>query len=111
MRKGRHSWAVRINCALPTDLPKVDIMRPGPWGNPYIIGVHGDRDYCVDAHEEYVRRTPELINERWRLQGCDLLCCCEDHQRCHGDLLLRLARWTPDQLLDWMLGFHPLDDL
>lgn len=111
MRKSRHDWAVKINCRIPSDLPRVDIMRPGPWGNPYIVGVHGDRDYCCDQHIEYIRRTPELINERWRLRGADLMCCCEDHQRCHGDFLLRLARFNADHVMDFLCGLHPLDDL
>lgn len=70
------------------DAPKgaVNIMRGTPYGNPYMIGIHGDRDKVCDLFETHV--LPKLNVSR--LKGKDLLCCCAP-SRCHGDSILRKA--------------------
>ena len=70
----------------------VNIMRPGPHGNPYHIGVHArDRAGVLKLHEDYAReraaREPEWIAP---LRGRNLLCCCKPKD-CHGDILAYLA--------------------
>ena len=32
-------------------LDAVHVARPGPWGNPFIVGKHGDAAYCVDLYK------------------------------------------------------------
>lgn len=78
------------------DAPKdaIRIDRRSKWGNPYIIGKHGDRDYVCEAYMEYARN--RLVKEpTWLfpLRGKDLVCWCKP-QRCHGDFLLLLANYT-----------------
>lgn len=39
----------------------VFIMRPGKWGNDYIIGIHGTRAECIAMHRAKVLSNPVLI--------------------------------------------------
>lgn len=60
------------------------IGRPSPYGNRYIIGIHGDRDQVCDLFEQNV--LPALDIEP--LRDYDLVCFCSP-LRCHGDSILR----------------------
>ena len=62
----------------------VYIGRGSPWGNPFVIGKHGDRDEVCDRFEREV--LPGLDVEP--LRGKDLGCYCAP-LRCHGDSILR----------------------
>lgn len=86
----------------------VIIDRSGPWGNPYIIGVDGDRDEVCDKHivwlNEWINNKKEIcikvgirvFSNKWviehlsLLRGKDVVCWCSP-SRCHGDLLILLA--------------------
>jgi hypothetical protein len=69
-----------------TNAPKdaVYIGRGSPWGNPFKIGIDGDRNEVCDRYEREV--LPKLDLEP--LRGKDLVCFCAP-LRCHGDSLLR----------------------
>jgi Domain of unknown function (DUF4326)/YspA, cpYpsA-related SLOG family len=57
--------------------------RGSPFGNPFLIGVHGDRDEVCDRFEAEV--LPDLdVSE---LCGYDLVCYCKP-RRCHCDPIL-----------------------
>jgi hypothetical protein len=69
---------------------------PGPYGNPFEIGVHGTRDDVCDAFEiEFRKRLerPAYVEQMMRdLDGKHLCCWCKSHtafMRCHGDTILR----------------------
>lgn len=64
----------------------VYIGRGSPWGNPYVIGVHGDRATVIRKFELYVLPTLDLEP----LRGKHLICFCKP-QACHGDSLLEAA--------------------
>jgi hypothetical protein len=68
----------------------VDIMRPGPYGNHFIIGVHGKTR--EDVVKEYENSLDEEFKAKVRheLKGKDLVCCCAP-KACHGDVLLKIA--------------------
>ena len=69
----------------------VYIGRGSPFGNPFIIGTHGDRDDVCNKFEEMIMSDPQLILKvKKELAGKDLVCFCKP-QRCHGDTLLRIA--------------------
>ena len=69
----------------------VYIGRGSPFGNPFIIGTHGDRDDVCNKFEEMIMGDPQLILKvKKELAGKDLVCFCKP-QRCHGDTLLRIA--------------------
>jgi hypothetical protein len=62
----------------------VYIGRGSPWGNPFKIGEHGNRDEVCDLFERVTLPTLDLEP----LRGKNLVCFCAP-QRCHGDSILR----------------------
>ena len=86
----------------------VNVARPGPWGNPFVVGKDGDRTYCVKLYrillDGYLCLSSEAEPEAQRaarryvvahideLRGKDLACWCRlDGKPCHADVLLELA--------------------
>lgn len=91
---------------MPPNTVKVD--RTTKWGNPFIVGKHGDRAYCVKlyallmggylcltigngAEQQAARKYVE--RNRNTLKGKNLACWCSDGP-CHADILLEIARNT-----------------
>ncbi len=69
----------------------VYIGRGSPFGNPFVIGRDGTRDEVCDKFQTYLYANPDLIQQvKEELKGKDLICFCAP-QRCHGDLLLKVA--------------------
>ena len=68
----------------------VYIGRPGPWGNPFVIGEHGDRAEVIAQYEAWLVAQPDFIERMKReLTGRDLVCFCAPLP-CHGNVILRL---------------------
>ena len=70
------------------------VARPSRWGNPFRVGVDGDRARCVARYREAlsVGRLPFTTAEARRaLAGRDLACWCPLGEPCHADVLLELA--------------------
>jgi hypothetical protein len=59
-------------------------------GNPFRIGVDGDRVAVIANHTRWLRDQHHLLRALDQLRGKDLL-CFRTPAACHGDLLLRLA--------------------
>lgn len=75
------------------DIPPnaINVMRPSKFGNPFVKGIHGDRDTVCDKFKEYVDNNPDLIAYiKKELKGKDLICCCHP-KRCHAHYLLIIA--------------------
>lgn len=73
----------------------VFIGRPGPFGNPFIIGRHGTRAEVIKLYRQMITRytdTATSLREKVRreLAGKDLACFCAPLP-CHGDVLLEIA--------------------
>jgi len=69
----------------------VYIGRPGPWGNPFEIGKHGDREEVVEKYAEWLLAQPELVEKaKQELKGKVLGCWCAP-KLCHGDILSQIA--------------------
>ncbi len=67
------------------------IGRWTKWGNPFRIGIHGDRATVIAKFETYIRARPALMAAaRRELKGRDLVCHCAP-LACHGDVLARIA--------------------
>jgi hypothetical protein len=66
------------------------IGRGSLWGNPYVIGKHGDRDEVIRKFREYASAVI-LDRPDWLvpLEGRDLVCFCAP-LACHGDVLLEM---------------------
>lgn len=87
-------------------LPAVNISRPGPLGNPFVVGEDGDRGECVrlfglllcgyiavstKAAPESQRHVITYIAENLKsLRNRNLACWCPCGSPCHGDALLEL---------------------
>lgn len=76
------------------DTPTKDcvyIGRPSKWGNPFVIGIDGNREEVIEKYEKYLKSKRNLIELIKReLKGKDLVCYCAP-QSCHGDILLKIA--------------------
>lgn len=73
------------------------IGRGSPLGNPFVIGIHGDRDAVCDQYEKWFRAeiergNPAILAELRRLyqiaRAGDLIlgCYCAP-RRCHGETI------------------------
>ena len=74
---------------LKTDPYQVYIGRGSEWGNPFRIGVDGDRQEVIEMYEYYIRSHPEKMKRLHTLQGKVLGCYCKPED-CHGDILIKL---------------------
>lgn len=86
-------------------IPKgaVFIGRPSKWGNPYVIGLHGDREEVLRLYKRYLLTRPELIKSaRKELCGKDLVCFCAP-KPCHGEFLIRIANCSRIQNIGELL--------
>lgn len=69
----------------------VYIGRPSKWGNPYRIGMDGDRQEVLEKYKKYLKNHPELVKKaRTQLKDKVLGCFCHP-QACHGDILAAIA--------------------
>lgn len=68
----------------------VYVGRPSRWGNPFQIGRDGSRSEVIHKFEVWVRQQPNLMASLYELRGKTLGCWCAP-ERCHGDVLARLA--------------------
>lgn len=78
-----------VNCK--TSAYHVYIGRPGPWGNPFIIGKDGTRFEIVEKYETWLRRQEGLLKAaKIALKGKVLGCHCHP-LLCHGHILAKIA--------------------
>ena len=72
----------------------VYIGRPSKWGNPIAVPRGYDRvadpERILERYEAHVRSRPDLMAALPELAGKVLGCWCAP-QRCHGDVLIRMA--------------------
>lgn len=66
------------------------IGRPSIWGNPFRVGIHGNRREVIKKYEAYILSRPDLMAKLPELKGKILGCWCKP-QACHGDVLARLV--------------------
>lgn len=76
----------------PNGLPIVYVGRPSKWGNPYRIGVDGNREQVLKKYREYLMANPGIVEDaRNELRGKNLACWCKPGEDCHADILLEIA--------------------
>lgn len=72
------------------DKADVYIGRPGPFGNPYVIGPDGDRDEVIRLFKIYfydrLKMDPAWKAKVDALEGQIIGCFCKP-QACHGDII------------------------
>jgi Domain of unknown function (DUF4326) len=86
--------------AVRTPAGAVYIGRGSKWGNPFKVGQHGDRATVIAKHEAWLRDQHDLLRSIGELRGKDLVCFCAP-AACHGDLLLRLANGSREDMIAW----------
>ncbi|MGW4370279.1 DUF4326 domain-containing protein [Nocardia takedensis] len=91
-------WARRHHLFVPID-------RTSAWGNPYVLGRHGNREQVIRLHAEHLPRRPELLARlrRGELASRVLGCWCAP-KHCHGHTLAALTR---DPRLTPLEALHP----
>ncbi len=85
-------------------LDALKCARPSKWGNPFIVGAHGNHQQCVDMFRACMvaviekRRDVLVWPEIKRMAsmvrviaGKNLACFCPLDQPCHCDVLIELA--------------------
>jgi hypothetical protein len=73
------------------------VARPSRWGNPFRLGVDGDRATCVARYGAALERGElgfTVADVRAELAGRDLACWCPIGEVCHADVLLAVANET-----------------
>ena len=79
----------------------VNVTRPGPWGNPFIIGVDGDRQAVIAKYKarlwDRIRNGEVSLESLASLHGKQLLCVCVPLP-CHADVLADAAAWAVQEI-------------
>ncbi len=96
-------------------LSAINIARPGPLGNPFVVGKDGTRAECLHlfrmmlggqiaiSTKASVESQQAVLNyiagKRDALRNCNLACWCALDAPCHGDALLELfnGRMAPSR--------------
>lgn len=69
----------------------VYIGRGSPFGNPYVIGIDGNRDEVISKYAKYflnkIDTEPEFKKLVLQLKGKTLACFCSP-KSCHGDIII-----------------------
>ena len=68
----------------------VYIGRGSRWGNPFRIGIDGDRDEVIIKYLAWIKTQPLLLKDLYQLRGKTLGCWCFP-KNCHGEVLKNLA--------------------
>ncbi|MFN8129412.1 MAG: DUF4326 domain-containing protein [Candidatus Nanopelagicales bacterium] len=83
--------------AVVVKIPEVDLRDPAvvridrlsKWGNPYVVGIDGDRATVIKAYRRWILDRPDLLEALGELEGKRLACWCAP-RACHGDVLVEL---------------------
>ena len=77
----------------------VKVTRPGPWGNPYKVGVDSEFGIPPDVETavmffrayaaERIVQEPDWLDD---LIGKDLACWCKAGEICHADVLIEMVK-------------------
>lgn len=79
----------------------VRIDRQTQWGNPFVIGKHGDREEVIAKYRRHLWRRIQSkevsLEELASLDSKSLACWCAPHP-CHGEVLARASAWAKSTL-------------
>ena len=66
------------------------IGRPSKWGNPFVIGIDGNREEVINKFRTYARSKFNK-SDLEELKGKNLGCYCKP-LACHGDVLEEMIK-------------------
>lgn len=75
----------------------ISVCRPGPWGNPFVVGPEMDAQQAKEAFEKALiagELNITIQDVQRSLKGKNLACWCREDSPCHADVLLRYANET-----------------
>ena len=79
------------------------IDRRTKWGNPFRVGVHGNRDQVIALYRaelwRRIRAGEVSLEELAAIASCWYACWCSPLP-CHGTVLARAAAWASDKLTE-----------
>lgn len=69
------------------------VGRPSKWGNPYGVGVSFETlEECLNEYRDYLKYCiKDGSLDLKEIKGKNLACWCGLDEKCHADILLRLA--------------------
>lgn len=79
-----------VNRKTEREKEEVYIGRGSKWGNPFYVGVDGNRTQVLEKYSAYLQTRQDLLASILELKGKVLGCYCKP-QKCHGDTLAALA--------------------
>jgi len=68
----------------------VYIGRPSKYGNPFSIGIDGNREEVIQKYSNWLMGRQDLLDSIHELKGKILGCWCHP-KPCHGDILAYIA--------------------
>jgi len=75
------------------------IGRPSPFGNPFVVGEHGNREHCIKNYRTFFYNglgdTPDYKKKVLALKGKRLGCYCKPLP-CHGDIIVEYLEGHPN---------------
>ena len=78
----------------------VYIGRGSKWGNPFVIGQHGNRAEVIEKYKQLlwqqIKSGDVSIADLKELNGKRLGCFCKP-QACHGDVIQSAVKWAMSQ--------------
>lgn len=85
----------------------VYIGRPGPWGNPFIIGKDGNRIEVIEKYRQWLMAPDrlELRNAARKYLANKVLGCYCAPLACHGHILVTVAN-SPPEIRDRETSLH-----
>lgn len=71
-------------------LPAFKVDRSNAFfGNPHVVGKDGTLEECLEHFERFIRPYHDFVKRK--LKGKNLACWCKLTDKCHADILLRIA--------------------
>jgi hypothetical protein len=72
----------------------ISVTRPGKWSNPFPVGLYG-LEGSLQRFSDYIGHPNSPhgfeLEEVAQLKGKNLACWCPLDQKCHADILLKMA--------------------
>jgi Domain of unknown function (DUF4326) len=88
-------YVVKVNQKRSNFTVYIGRVMPGllvsKWYNPFHLWQCDSRAHCLRLYEEYIRRTPELVQDIPQLSDQALGCWCYP-ESCHGDVLVKIYK-------------------
>ena len=69
-------------------------LKASPWGNPFRIGVDGNREQVVERYRKHLVDSG-LAKRVGELRGSTLLCHCSAKEAFHADVLVEFPEGAP----------------